>query len=161
MYVQSDFPFSLLPLGLPSSYWVLLTRNFHSSSSSSAGQKHRQGSLCNPSNEDKLFENGTMFTLPEEDDRSLHSDDESGELVGEDEEQTKQNPNQDRKQVEMLTLKETRNMFLWKIAVFSLIMIGAAIVSAGTYFFVKKVRLNCRVLDLSTDAPFWLGTALR
>lgn len=45
----------------------------------------------------------------------------------------------ERKQVEQLTLKETRNMRIWKVLVFTLIMLGACLVSAGTYFFVKKV----------------------
>lgn len=45
-----------------------------------------------------------------------------------------------RHEVEQLTLKDTRNMMIWKIVVFSLMLIASGFVGAGTYFFVRKVR---------------------
>jgi hypothetical protein len=45
-----------------------------------------------------------------------------------------------RKEVEQLTLKETRNMRVLKAVVFLFILGGAAVVSAGTYFFVQKTE---------------------
>ena len=47
---------------------------------------------------------------------------------------------EERKQVEQMTLKETRNMRVWKTIVFTFLFVSAAIVSAGTYFFVKKTE---------------------
>ena len=55
---------------------------------------------------------------------------------------------EERKQVEQLTLKETRNMRIWKVLVFTLIMVGAGLVSAGTYFFVKKVSVTQNIRSL-------------
>ena len=55
---------------------------------------------------------------------------------------------EERKQVEQLTLKETRNMRIWKVLVFTLIMVGAGLVSAGTYFFVKKVSVAQNIRSL-------------
>ena len=49
---------------------------------------------------------------------------------------------QARHEVEKLTLKDTRNMRIWKIVVFSLMLIASGFVGAGTYFFVRKVRTN-------------------
>ena len=53
---------------------------------------------------------------------------------------TKPKKTEARHEVEQLTLKDTRNMRIWKIIVFSLMLIASGFVGAGTYFFVRKVR---------------------
>lgn len=47
---------------------------------------------------------------------------------------------EERQEVERMTLKDTRNMRVWKAIVFAFLFCSTAVVSAGTYFFVKKTE---------------------
>lgn len=68
----------------------------------------------------------------DDDDLDLSSEDSSKTM-------TKKNAKNDC-EVEKLTLKDTRIMMVWKVVVFALILMGAAVVGAGTYFFVQKTE---------------------
>mmetsp|Transcript_7886 Transcript_7886/g.15271 ORF Transcript_7886/g.15271 Transcript_7886/m.15271 type:complete len:1152 (-) Transcript_7886:303-3758(-) len=82
-----------------------------------------------------------METLPE-DDASVYSD-ESG-FEGDDDVRHNGNKGkkktEERQQVERMTLKDTRNMRVWKTIVFTFLFCSACVVSTGTYFFVKKTE---------------------
>ena len=90
----------------------------------------------------------SVYTSDDEDFFPLDDDDEDNEDNDDDKyynpnstrKHKKQKEDVQRQQVKQLTLKETRNMRIWKTLVFAFLVMAAAVVSAGTYFFVKKTE---------------------
>lgn len=93
-----------------------------------------------------------METMNPLEERSVESEESYGgfyssgdedDLFSVDESRAGTEKNGERHDVEKLTIKETRNMRIWKMVVFALIFIASCVVGAGTYFFVRKVRRWC------------------